>query len=169
MTDIIEDPNGTLEFRSTISPGTRTLLLIGAAIPLIAPYELLLKPRWDSLQSLFIVIAVLISLGAVAVSALLAAAALFGSSERITFDWRRNTIAYACKSALLPLRLCEFPMSSVTSVATSMETWTDGPPCYKLIVSIDGHRNVVAGPFEDRTVVERYRERIERLMRQPKA
>jgi hypothetical protein len=164
MTDVIDDPTGAIDFRSTITPAMRVLLLAGAAIPLIAPYELLYEPRWNSALSVFGVFAILISLGALAVSALLAAAALFGLNEHITLDSRRGVVRYACKAAVLRGHCHEFPMSWVKSVALVSHYWEDGPPTYDLVISIAEHTDVQAGPFDDLAVAERHRQRVEELI-----
>jgi len=169
MTDVIDDSTGAIDFRSTISPAMRIVLLAGAAVPLIAPYELLYEPRWTSALSIFGLFAILISVGAVFVSLLLASAALFGLNENITLDSRRGVVRYACKRAILRARCREFPMSRIKSVALVSHYWEDTAPTYDLVISIIDHRDVQAGPFEDLAVAERHRRRVEELVQSCKA
>jgi hypothetical protein len=161
--------NGTIEFRSTISPIVRLLLLVGALIPLIAPYELVLRPRWESPLVIFGVFAILASIGAVAVSVILAAVAIFGLNEEVTVDPERGVIRYACKRALLPARTCEFPIHALTGVAMTTETIADGPTCHKVVIGISGHGEIESPPIDDRAVAEQYRYRLEELMRRKPA
>lgn len=158
--------SGTIEFRSTISPIVRVLLLAGALIPLIAPYELVLRPRWESPLAVFGVFAILASIGAVAVSIILAAVAIFGLNEEVTVDPERGVIRYTCKRLLFPLRTCEYPLNALTAVAMTTEEITDnGPVCHKVVIGISGHGQIESPPIDDRAVAEQYRYRLEEVMR----
>ena len=88
-----------LEFTSYMRPATRICIFIAGLIPLLAPYELLFKPTWNTFVSPFFFLSLLISLGAVVVTVFFLAAAVLGLNEVIRFNAAEREVRYGFRSA----------------------------------------------------------------------
>ncbi|RPI07310.1 MAG: hypothetical protein EHM71_10925, partial [Zetaproteobacteria bacterium] len=84
-----------LEIRSRMRVGMRILLAAFGLLPLLAPYELLIKIDWEHFVNPFFFLAAFISAGATALSAFLFFAAVAGLSSKIVFDRRAATFSYS--------------------------------------------------------------------------
>ncbi|MDZ4178134.1 MAG: hypothetical protein U1E29_02700 [Coriobacteriia bacterium] len=118
--------------------GTRLLLAAASLIPLLAPYELLLRVEWESLLNPFFIFAALISLGAVALSGLLLLAAIAGLSARIVFDLTRATVTYSTWAPVIRRRTSVFPLAAIERVEAGTREWSDASPTHHVRVSISG-------------------------------
>jgi len=78
--EVAESPE-RLEIRSPMRVGLRIALAAMGTVPPLAPFELLVRARWNDLTSPAFVIAALMSLGAVAVGAPSVFAAVAGTSS----------------------------------------------------------------------------------------
>ena len=67
-----------IEIQSLMLIRQGALFLLLALVPLLAPYELIVRPHWQHYVNVIFLFAAAISAGAIAVSALLAWAALAG-------------------------------------------------------------------------------------------
>jgi hypothetical protein len=126
----------TLEIASPMLVGKRILFFLLAIFPLIAPYELLLKPRWTGYANVFFLFAAAISIGALALTALLVFAAVAGLQSRMRFDRARGLFTYAASAPVVPLRTAEAPLASIASLEIRTYDWSDGAPSYALSVAL---------------------------------
>ena len=163
--DIIHQSDSRIEFRSYFSSAARTLILIGGLLPLLAPYELLIKPSWRGDITLIWVCFLFISAGAVAVSVFCVCAALFGLSQRVRFDSRGQVLTYAFKAPGLRPRVQRLPFSAVGTLSVKTYNWTEGPDTYNLVAKLSGYRDIEFGHFTERTEAERYLSALERILR----
>jgi len=107
-----------LEIRSPMRVGLRIALAAMGAVPLLAPFELLVRVDWHDLASPAFVFAALISLGAVAVGALFVFAAVAGTSSSIVVDRRAGTISFASQAPITPRSMRTFPVPATAPTAT---------------------------------------------------
>ena len=93
-----------LVIQDRMPPGKRVLFLLLAQVPLLAPYELIVLPKWQEYWNLFFFFAALISLGALAVSAFLVWAAIAGLDKEARIDRFRGRFTYIDRAPVVPLR-----------------------------------------------------------------
>jgi hypothetical protein len=147
---------GGIEFRSHLSPAVRALILIGGMLPLLAPYDLVLKPLSRGGLGAVGWFFVLLSAGAVALSLLAFAGALFSLSQRLRFDRRDGVIVYGFEAALLRYRERRFPFSAVEALDIKRHQWSDDPASFNLVLRLKGFRDIEFGGFAQRVDAELY-------------
>ena len=86
-------------------------------MPLLAPYELLIKPAWTDIPSLAWLFVFVISLGAIVVSILLLLVAIFGLNRRVEFNAATKTIRVTESHLLQRQRELKCPFSDVVPSA----------------------------------------------------
>jgi len=129
-----------LDVRMPMPAGTRVLFLLLALFPLLAPYELIFRIRWNDYLNPFFLLAAIISAGALALSGFLIWAAIAGLNTAMTFDLRLGIFRYTSQAPILRRRVQEYPLRSVSELAVETHEWSDGPPTYSLkIVLADGN------------------------------
>lgn len=161
--DVI-DRDGRLEVRSLLRTRVRLLFGVLALIPLLAPYELLVAARWEfSLHPTFL-FAALVSLGAVAVSALLCHAALAGLSSRMVFDGRAGTFLHAAGAPVVTHDTRVHPLTDVRGVEVGVRDWSDGSPSYHLRITVEDGTVFTSGASGSHEEIEAIRARVERVM-----
>jgi hypothetical protein len=89
-----------LEVQAPKPQSRRGLFLVLSLAPLLAPYELIVRPNWDNYSNPHFLFAALVSGGAVAMSAFFAWAALAGLSSRMRFDRVGRTFSYSASAQL---------------------------------------------------------------------
>jgi hypothetical protein len=128
-------------------PATRIFIFIAGLIPLLAPYELLFKPKWNTFVSPFFFIALLISLGAVVVTVFFLAAAVVGLNEMIRFNAVQREVTYGFGAPLLKWREKRVPFAEINEVHVKTQTWSDGPDTYTLRLDTPNGRAIHFGTF----------------------
>lgn len=170
MLEFTEEP-GRLEVRSPMRTGTRVVFALLALVPLAAPYELLIRVRWESLAHPFFLIALAISLGATALSAFLLFTALAGLSSRMVFDVGRDEFRYSASSPVIRLQDRVYPIGAITGIEVESREWSDGGPTFHVrVVLSDGAVFETASSWT-RDEIEAARDRIVEFlaMAQPSA
>lgn len=160
---VLTEPAGRLEVQSPMHPGLRAVLLLVAVVPLMAPYELLLRVGWKHYLNPFFLLAALISAGAAVVSVFLVFAALAGISSRLVFDRSSATLTHSFGAPVIRRTSRVYPLSAISRVEVGQGTWTDGAPTYHLRVILDGRPVIESGSSDSREEVEAIRARIERF------
>jgi len=149
-----------LEVTSPMPAGRRVLFGLLALVPLLAPYELLLKPGWETIFHPLFGFAAIISLGAMLVSAFLVWAAIAGLVTRASFDLRRRTLTTAFWAPVVPLTMHTYSLNDLRAVRLETTESSEGPPSYSLQVeTLDGRSLRLMGE-EDRSEVESVQSRI---------
>ncbi|MFQ6538221.1 MULTISPECIES: hypothetical protein [Aphanothece] len=112
-----------------------------AFFPLLAPYELVIRPNWSSYFNVFFLFAAVISLGAVAVSALLFWAAMASLNSMLRFDKDDGVFTYSAGAPIVPRRTLQFRLREIARLWVEKHDWTDGAPSYALMIQMsDGHK-----------------------------
>jgi hypothetical protein len=117
--------------------GQRILFLSFALFPLLAPYQLIARPGWHDFTNPFFLFALVISVGAVAVSLMLAWAGIAGLSSQIRFDRERGTVTYQTCAPMVPLRTVQCPIGTIVAVRTVIHDWTDGSPSFSFVAEME--------------------------------
>jgi len=163
MLNVIETQD-TLEVTSPMPIGRRVFFGLIAIFPLLAPYELLLKPGWENILNPFFGLAALISLGALLLSAFLVWAAMAGLESRVRFDLSRRTLTTAFWAPVVPLTMHTFSLNHLRSVRLETTEWSEGSPSYSLLIeTTDGRALRLMGEY-DRQEVEAVQSRIARFL-----
>jgi hypothetical protein len=156
----VKETETTLELSNRISIGMRALIFFIGLIPLLAPYELLYKVRWENDTHLAFLFAFVIVLGALAVSGFFIFFALFAYSRRLYFDRRRQKVTFGFSHALQPYRERHCVFRDLSSIEVEVNAWRDGPDSYSLLpYSRDGSKFSI-GYFDERTRTDRYKDLI---------
>jgi hypothetical protein len=159
MSTIIETDQ-TLALRYPMRPLTRVLLLLLSLFPLLAPYQLIFLPDWQSYWNVNFLFVALISLGAMTVSAFLIWAAIAGLSKELRFDKNSNTFSYIQQAPVVRPQRTDYPLASIKSVELEKTEWTDGGPSYHVSIEmLDGHK-FTSGSSWTRTETEQERDRV---------
>jgi hypothetical protein len=154
----------TLEVTSPMPVGRRVLFGLLAIFPLLAPYELLLKPGWESILNPFFGFAALISLGALCLSAFLVWAAIAGLESRARFDLPHRTLTTAYWAPVVPLTMRTYSLNDLCAVRIETIEWSEGSPSYSLqIETLDG-RTLKFTSEDDQREVEAVRSRVARFL-----
>lgn len=152
--------NGRLVIVSPMPVGTRWLFAAIGLFPLLAPWELLVRPHWSGRLGLFFVFAAVISAGALCLSGLLFFAAVAGLSSRITLDAGSMTFTYSAMAPVVPTQLRSYPLADLAAVDVRTYEWSDGAPSHSLrILTTDGITHETASSWS-REEVEDYRHKV---------
>jgi hypothetical protein len=140
--------------------GQRALLLLLSLVPLLAPYELILRVDWQGYFNLPFLFVLVISTGAMALSALLIWGAIAGLSSCIRIDRRLGLISYSASAPVVPLQTTSFPLHAIERVQVAATEWSDGPPSFSLEFVLAGGRSIRSGSSWSRAEVEAVLERV---------
>ena len=121
----------------------RVILVIGAAITLLAPYELLIKPGVPVFR-LGMVPLWVIAGGASLIGVTLLAAAVLGFAKTVRFDFASRRMILRADGIFRISRIWSYPFDRLGVPAVRVDTSTEGPPTYRLEIPINGRRR----PFE---------------------
>jgi hypothetical protein len=138
-------------FSTTESIKTRLVVGIAAILPLLAPYQLLIKPVWTEVPSIARLFAVVISLGAIAVSVLLFLIATFGINRQVEFNAADKTIRVTESHLMQRKGRFEHSFDGVKQIEVICHDWSDGPSTYKLRLTPHSGRSFDFGDFSTRT------------------
>ncbi len=144
-------------FTTTMSAKARTLFALAGVVPLLAPYELLIRPDWPDMLSIAWVLSALVSLGALAVTALLLGVAVFGLNRRVEFDATGRVVLVTDAHLLLRPRTLRLPFADVADVEVVCHDWSDGPSTYELRLIPASGKAVDFGNFTSRKEAESIR------------
>jgi hypothetical protein len=121
-----------LNITSPMTPGLRAFYLLIGLVPLAAPYELLIKPGWQTIFHPFFALAAIISGGAVALSALFVWIAVAGIESSARFDRRRRTLTTVERAPIMPTRTRTRPLDELRAIEVEKTEWSDSGPTYSL-------------------------------------
>jgi hypothetical protein len=144
--------------------GMRVLLAGLAFVPLLAPYELLIEIDWQRFLSPIFFLALIVSAGAIAVSALLFFAAAAALSSTMVFDRRSKTFSYFSEAPVLRRARRTESLADIRSVEVRVREWADGPPTYYLAVTVEDGTAFETGSSPSRGEIEKIRSRVADLL-----
>ncbi len=160
MAAIIES-RGMLEIQDPMSRGKRVIFLLIGFFPLLAPYQLIIRPNWESYFNPVFLFVAIISLGALAVSGFFAWAAIAGIDSRMIFDREQGLFIFQASAPVVPLKVDEYPLGSITRLSIETHEWSEGSPSYTFKVEMDdGHRFTI-GTSWSRLPVEELKGKVE--------
>ncbi|MDG4562254.1 MAG: hypothetical protein P9E88_13265 [Candidatus Competibacter sp.] len=155
-----------LEIAARMPAGQRLLFLALALVPLAAPYELLIQPRWTDYLNPFFLFAAFISAGAGLVSALLAGAALARLDCRMVFDRTRGVLSHATDAPIVPRRASACPLAAIAGLEVRVREWSDGGPSYSFAVVLTDGRELRLGSCRSRSEAEAVKSRVAGFLQQ---
>lgn len=148
------------EVVSSLHVGVRVALAVMAAVPLLAPYELLVRVVWRDLASPAFAFAVLVSAGAVLVSGLLVGAAVAGTSSRIVLDRRSGTVARTAWAPAVRRSTRTYPLRDVVAVEPGVRDWSEGEHTYHVRLVLADDTVLETGPSRSRDHNDALRTRL---------
>lgn len=134
-----------IEIQSKLPTGQRVLFLVFSLIPWIAPYQLIIKPGWMDYFNVFFLIALVISLGAIVVSAFFIWAAIAGLNSLLRFDKRQGILSCSEGAPILKWRTTQCTMDAISSLRIEKHDWSDGSPSYTIQIVIHDGREFKSG------------------------
>jgi hypothetical protein len=145
-------------------PGRILLAGLGCA-PLLAPYELLIRPGFDRYVSLPFLFALVIGGGVTLVSALFFAAAVAGLDESIVINPEHRRIAHHTRSWVRRGRERIESFDAILDLTTETHSWTDGPDDHAIVLRFAAGPPMRVYGIEDPTTVERWTDEVEQAIR----
>ena len=153
MPQVIENEE-FIEVRSPMPAGQRVLFLAIGLFPLLAPYQLIIRPDWNDYTHPFFLLALIISVGAVAVSLLFVWAGLAGLSSRIRFDRAIGTVTYQASAPVASLRTVRSPIGEIASIRAETHDWSDGAPSFSLVTEMEDGSSLKCGSSWSREEID---------------
>ena len=159
-----------LNITSPMTPGLRAFYLLIGLVPLAAPYELLIKPGWQTIFHPFFALAAIISGGAVALSALFVWIAVAGIESSARFDRRRRTLTTVERAPIMPTRTRTRPLDELRAIEVEKTEWSDSGPTYSLrLECADGQKLKLLASYARPEEAEAVRRRLGRFLAEPSA
>lgn len=157
-----------LEVTSPMTPGRRAFFFLIGLVPLMAPYELLLVPGWETIFHPFFALAAIISGGALAVSAFFVWASVAGIESSAQFDRRRHTLTTLERAPIMPTRIRTAPLAELRAIELEKSEWSEGGPTYSLRMDLaDGRRFKLLAGYSRPEAAEAVRRRIALFLAEP--
>ncbi|MBI2372632.1 MAG: hypothetical protein HYV07_01405 [Deltaproteobacteria bacterium] len=160
--------NEFLESRSAISLSdglsapARIVLGIFGCVPFLAPYELLIRPRWND-PGVAMIIPIIISAGALMVAACFLAGAISGVRRSVKIDAASRVITYEVESSVTSLKRRCYDFEDFSALELVEHDWSDGPTTYCLRFELEDGTRVELGRLTDRATAERLLARIQEM------
>ena len=150
--------------QTRVGRGTRIFIGLLGLVPLIAPYDLLVKARWNSYFNFPFLLALIVSIGAVFISAMFVYAATFATSIKITLDRHTQIFRHSSEAPTIRNKTEEHPLSHIQRLEVRETIWSDGPPSYNLQFVIEGNKVYEVGPFNSLAEVDQILQRAKRFV-----
>lgn len=147
--------------------GTRIFIGLLGLVPLIAPYDFLVKARWNSYFNFPFLLVLIISIGAVFISAMFVYAATFATSIKITLDRRAQAFRHSSEAPTIRNKTEEHPLSHIQRLEVRETNWSDGPPSYNLQFVMEGEKVYEVGPFNSLAEVDQTRQQVQQFLHLP--
>ncbi len=154
------EANEILEINFAMPASTRLLLAIFGLFPLITPYELLYVIKWTDWRNTPFFFAAIISVGALAISALLFYCAVAGLEQTISVHALSRTLIYTRRAPIYPTRSVTVSFDAVQHIDVVTHTWSDGPDSYSLEVFVKYGRRFSTTSIKSQEDIERYVARV---------
>lgn len=148
--DKITRSGRALTFDKRVHPMIRTGIFLVGLFPLLAPYELLVRIRWESYFNLSFFLALLFSLVMAAASAFIIFIALLARDQHVRFDGDRSTLTYGWNDVLRPYRETVHRFEDLSAPELETHTWSDSPNSYDLLVTTRDGLKISFGEFSSR-------------------
>jgi len=159
----VRNSDDQIEFTERVSSGWRIFFFLVGLFPFLAPYELLVRPNWQEV-SFFMIIPIIISLGAIAVGGAFMLAGMLGLNQSLRFEAASRTVVYVYETALTSVREKRYKFGEVAHIEINVHDWESRPSTYGLQVTFTDGRKVEVGSFAKKDDAEQYLGRIEKLI-----
>jgi hypothetical protein len=163
MTEIIKSDT-LLTIRDPIPPLKRFVLLLISFFPLLAPYQLLIQPRWNDYFNLVFLFVLVISLGALMVSGFFMWAAIAGINAQMRFNKNEQTFTFLADAPVIPIRTYKYPLQSILGLSIETHDWSEGAPSYALSVEMENKQTYSIGTSWQLEDVERLIKQVEEFL-----
>lgn len=151
-------------FHEPLGPVTRIIIGAFGFVPLIAPYELLIK-HGAPLFAPGMVPFWFLSLSAIIVGGVFLFSALFGASRTVTVDAKDRILRVEMKGLFRLNRRWTHAFIGVKSVGVVCEQASDGPPRYAVKAQISGEtRPVLVATFPDEAPAKALADRLRSII-----
>ena len=150
--------------QTRVGMGTRVFIGLLGLVPLIAPYDFLVKARWNSYFNFLFLLVLIVSIGAVFMSAMFVYAATFATSIKITLDRRAQAFRHSSEAPTIRNKTEEHPLSHIQRLEVRETNWSDGPPSYNLQFVMEGDKVYEVGPFNSLAEVDQILQRAKRFV-----
>ena len=132
----------------------RAFLLLLALFPLLAPYELLIKIKWQDIFNLPFLFVAIICAGALAVSAFLVWAGIAGLNTELRFDRASGSFTHSISAPVLSMRTQRYPLAAIQNVDIQTYEWSEGEPSYALRITLSDGKTIATGSINSRSEIE---------------
>lgn len=156
--DKITQSGKTLVFDKRVHPAIRFGIFLLSLFPLLAPYELLFKIRWESFFNPSFFISLVFSMVMLAVSAFVMFIALFAQNQHACFDGDRSTLTYGWSDAVRAYRQTDYRFEEISEPELETHAWSDSPNSYDLLVKTRSGLKISFGDFESKEKAQYYHE-----------
>lgn len=159
MIRVIESKEA-IEIQSDMPAGLRILFVVFALFPLLAPYELIIRPNWQSYFNVPFLFVAAISLGALAVSAFLVWAAVAGLNSRLKFDRSNRTLTYSAGAPVVSWHTVQYAIESLDRLQVEKHDWSEGSPSYSFVAIMADGRSFKSESSWSREEIEAIAKRV---------
>lgn len=142
--NIIESKD-SLRLESRIGWGARIFLGVAGLIPLLAPYELLIKPRWNGHYGGVFLFMTLIALGACSISFVSLWAALTGSQGVADFQKHERVLSYKIRLPLGMWYRRQYVFEDIQRFWVKTLEWSEGEPSYQVMAELVNGKHIRLG------------------------
>ena len=156
--DKITQSSQTLVFDKRVHPAIRFGIFLVSLFPLLAPYELLFKIRWEGFFNPSFFISLVFSMIMLAASAFVMFIALFAQNQHVCFDGDRSTLTYGWSDAVRAYRETDYRFEEISEPELETHTWSDSPNSYDLLVKIRSGIKISFGDFESKEKAQYYQD-----------
>lgn len=160
----IEDDGASLRLVERLGTGRRVALGLVALVPLLAPYELIVRPRWTSLLSPAFVFCAVIALGAMVLSALFASAAVAGTDAELELQRDARTFAYTTYAPLVRRRTATGRLEELTGIHVERDDSGESGPSWTLVACATNGRRMRMGAARSQEAADEIARRVAVLL-----
>lgn len=162
--DKITQTSQTLVFDKRVHPAVRVVIFLVGLLPLLAPYDLLFKVRWESFFNVSFFISFLFSIFIASFSVLIVFIAFFAQNQHICFDRDRSLLTYGWSDAVRAYRETTHRFQEISEPELKVHDWSDGPNSYDLLVKTRSGDKISFGDFSSREEAERYQSIVKTIL-----
>jgi hypothetical protein len=156
--DKITESGQTLVFDKRVHSAIRFGIFLVSLFPLLAPYELLFKIRWESFFNPSFFISLVFSIVMVAASAFVMFIALFAQNQHVCFNGERSTLTFGWSDAVRTYRETDYRFEEISEPELETQSWSDGPNSYDLLVTTRSGLKISFGDFKSKEKAQEYQE-----------
>ena len=150
--------------QTRVGMGTRIFIGLLGLVPLIAPYDFLVKARWNSYFNFPFLLVLIVSIGAAFISAMFVYMGTFATSIKITLDRRAQVFRHSSEAPTIRNKTEEHPLSHIQRLDVRETNWSDGPPSYNLQFVMEGEKVYEVGPFNSLAEVDQTRQQAQQFL-----